>query len=152
MTRCAWVGVTVPAMNATPRQSVTNARKMQSTHERGSLSSAEPPTLPHPLFDRRHRRLREIVDVCMGSHDGMPLRNVLLSRVPTIGEEVAVEATIYRVIGVQHATLDLDGRATFGTHAHLTVVEVPDVDLLKSPASPVPRRSRRKRSPKKPGS
>lgn len=88
--------------------------------------------------------------MCMGSHDGMPLINVLLSRVPTIGEEVAVEARIYRVIGVQHSTLDFDGRAKFGTHAHLTVVEVPDVDYLHRPESPALRRTRRTKSRRKP--
>ncbi len=80
----------------------------------------------------------------------MPLINVLLSRVPAIGEEVAVEARIYRVIGVQHSTLDLDGRAAFGTHAHLTVVEVPDVDYLHRPESPALRRTRRKKSRRNP--
>jgi hypothetical protein len=79
----------------------------------------------------------------------MPLINVLLSRVPTIGEEVAVDASIYRVIGVQHSALDLDGRAAFGTHAHLTVVEVPDVGYLHRPESPVRRRTRRKKTPQK---
>lgn len=112
--------------------------------------SRSPVDLSHPLFNRSERRLREIVDVCMGSHDGMPLINVLLSRVPAIGEEVAVEARIYRVIGVQHSTLDFDGRAAFGTHAHLTVVEVPDVDYLHRPESPALRRTRRKKSRKKP--
>jgi hypothetical protein len=127
-----------------------NSGQMQSAEARGSRRSADPHSLSHPLFDRRQRRLREIVNVCMGSHDGMPLRDVLLSRVPTIGEEIAVEARIYRVIRVQHSTLDLDGRAALGTHAYVTVVEVPDVGYLKRPASPIPRRSRTKKSPKKP--
>lgn len=101
---------------------------------------------PHPLFDRSKRRLRELVDVCMGSHDGMPLLNVLLSRVPAIGEEVSVDAKLFRVIGVQHEALDFDGRAPFGTHAHLTVVEVPDAGWLHRPASVVSRRTRRRKT------
>lgn len=137
-------------MDRSPRRSSTIERSKPQADEPRSRSKGEPFDLHHPLFDRRQRRLCEIVDVCLGSHDGMQLRSVLLSRVPTIGEEIAVEATVYRVIGIQHATLDLDGRAAFGTHAYLTVVEVPDVGYLKRPASPAPRRSRKKKSPKKP--
>jgi hypothetical protein len=108
-------------------------------------SDSVPVDHKHPLYDRSRRRLQEIVDICMGSHDGMPLFNVLLSRVLTIGEEVAVGPRIFRVIGVQHSPLDLDGRATFGTHAHLTVVEVPDAGWLTSPEQPSSRKPRRER-------
>lgn len=87
--------------------------------------------------------------MCLGSHDGMPLITVLLSRVPALGEEVAVGGRIYRVIGVQHATLNLDGRAALGTHAHLTVVEVPDEGYLKRPESPTLGGTRRKRARRK---
>jgi hypothetical protein len=120
----------------------TPAQRVAKGSTRGTSETLD---LSHPLFNRSERRLCEIVDVCMGSHDGMPLLNVLLSRVPTIGEEVAVEARIYRVIGVQHSTLDLDGRAAFGTHAHLTVVEVPDEGYLHRPERPVAQRTRRKK-------
>jgi hypothetical protein len=104
----------------------------------------------HPLRSRSERRLRELVDVSIGSHDGMPLLNVLLSRVPTLGEEIEVKGRIYRVIGVQHSTLDLDGRAALGSHAYLTVVEVPDAGWLHRPESPTLGRARRKNSRRKP--
>jgi hypothetical protein len=113
-------------------------------------SGEEPVDLSHPLYDRSKQRLREIVDVCMGSHDGMPLLTVMLSRVPMIGEDVVHEGSVYRVISVEHVTLDLDGRAAFGTHAHLTVVQVPDVGWLNPPEKPVFRRKTRRKSRKKP--
>lgn len=137
-------------MTVTPHQPPFAAARPQRTENRAPRKGPESIDLTHPLFDRSQRRLRELVDVCMASHDGMPLLSVLLSRVPSLGEEVVVEASTYRVIGVQHASLDPDGRARFGTHAYLTVVEVPDADLLKRPASPVARRPHTKRSSKKP--
>jgi hypothetical protein len=131
-------------MNSSPPKAMPNAGGPRPR------SGEEPIDLSHPLFNRSERRLREIVDVCIGSHDGMPLLTVLLSRVPMIGEDVVQGSRVYRVINVEHAVLDLDGRAKFGVHAYLTVVEVPDAGWLERPEKPALRRKARRKSRKKP--
>ena len=54
---------------------------------------------------------------------GFPL---VLTRVPCVGEHIAREAEIYRVVHVEHQMLDNHGWNAFGSHSIVDVVRVPD--------------------------
>ncbi|MBX3357307.1 MAG: hypothetical protein KF745_02655 [Phycisphaeraceae bacterium] len=52
--------------------------------------------------------------------------DVLLSRVPGIGEHLSKGGDTYQVTAVQHVPLDEDGRASCGWHALLDAVLIPE--------------------------
>ena len=75
-------------------------------------------------------------------NDGVSFE-ILLTRVPGIGEEIMREDRYYKVVRVQHEPVDDDGRTRFGCHAAI------DAELLPEAPEPVPRRSQRLKRRKK---
>jgi len=71
---------------------------------------------PHEGHDTSHPLLRELVLVHVDVDDGTSF-DMLLTRVPGIGEEINREDRSYKVLHVQHEPVDDDGRARFGWHA-----------------------------------
>jgi len=57
--------------------------------------------------------------------DKPPGFDVLLTRVPCIGEEIIQEDRSYRITRVQHVECDRDGKARWGCHAFLEAELVP---------------------------
>ncbi len=70
----------------------------------------------HERYDPSHPLLRELVFIHVYGDDGESF-DVLLTRVPGIGDEIDREAVSYRVVRVQHEPVDDDGRARLGWHA-----------------------------------
>ena len=61
--------------------------------------------------------------------DGGTQFDILLTRVPGIGEEINREDRSYRILRVQHEPLDDEGRPRFGWHAFI------DANLLSQEIS-----------------
>lgn len=80
--------------------------------------------VPHPRYDPRVPLLRELVRVHVDGDDGLSV-DVLLTRIPGIGEEIVIEGQSYRIHRVQHDVVDDDGRA-FGWHAFVDAEHVPE--------------------------
>lgn len=97
--------------------------------------------VPPPLYPRPQPLLRDVVQVCFFTPTGI-IFNVYLTRVPAVGEDVAIGATIYRVSQVQHCALEQDGRSRFGSHASVDVVEIAEPER-----PPVKPRGKRKAKP-----
>lgn len=74
----------------------------------------EPP--PEPRWSPHEPRLSELVSVVVHLRSG-EFHDVLLTRVPAIGEEIVDGITAYRVTRVQHNPLDVSGRSFLGWHA-----------------------------------
>ena len=70
----------------------------------------------HERYDPAHPLLHELVLVHVDGNDGESF-DVLLTRVPAIGEEINREARSYKALRVQHEPVDNDGRARLGWHA-----------------------------------
>lgn len=88
--------------------------KTASKTPRRTAPQEVPP--PHERYNRAHPLLRELVLVHVGGNDGESF-DVLLSRVPGIGEEICREDRTYKVLRVIHDSVDDDGRARSGWHA-----------------------------------
>jgi hypothetical protein len=67
----------------------------------------------HERYDRSHPLLRELVDVNVYGDDGVWF-DVLLTRVPGLGEEIHKDEKSYKVVRVWHQPVDDDGRTPFG--------------------------------------
>jgi hypothetical protein len=89
----------------------------------------------HPRYDPDKPLLRELVLVEVAT-DREEYRTILLTRVPCVGEEIAIEADTFKVTRVLHAVVDDDGRAFCGTHAY--------VDALWQPEEPRKPRKRKR--------
>ena len=87
---------------------------------------AEKPTL-HERYNRSHPLLRELVDVNVYCDDGVWF-DVLLTRVPGLGEEIHRDEKSYKVVRVWHQPVDDDGRTRFGWHALLDAELQPEDD------------------------
>jgi hypothetical protein len=74
--------------------------------------------MTHERYDPSHPLLRELVLVHVDGNDGESF-DVLLTRVPGLGEEIDREDRSYKVARVQHEPVDDDGRARFGWHAFI---------------------------------
>lgn len=94
--------------------------------------------------DRCLGRLRDVLLIHAVASDGTRF-DILLTRVPCIGENISIEDRSYRVVRVDHEPVNSEGVARLGWHAFLDVERLPpeeDVVLLKRRVSP------RKRSQK----
>ena len=89
----------------------------------------------HERYDRSHPLLRELVRVHVDADDGASF-DMLLTRVPGIGEELVPEDRCYKALRVQHEPVDNDGRARCGWHAFI------EAELLP-PDEPAPRPRRK---------
>jgi len=76
-------------------------------------------------LDPHEPRLSEIVllHVHTAADDDFDL---LLTRVPGLGEEISREGRSYKIVRVQHEPVDDGGRARFGWHAFIEAEIVPD--------------------------
>jgi hypothetical protein len=72
----------------------------------------------HPRFDRSQTLLRDLVFVNVSTYDGQSF-DALVTRVPSIGEEINREDRTYRILRVRHELVDNDGRAHLGWHAFI---------------------------------
>lgn len=99
----------------------------------GNLISGE---MPREWLQRFEPRLRELVYVTGRPVNTQDWFDVLLTRVPGLGEEVGIETDCYRVVRVTHMPVGYDGRAYFGWHAMIEVELVPE---------PEPRRRKSKK-------
>jgi hypothetical protein len=97
---------------------------------------------PHERHNPAHPLLRELVLVHVDGTDGA-FFDVLLTRVPGIGEEIIREDRYYKVLRVQHESVDDDGRARFGWHAFV------DADLLPLDEEIIGRKRKTKKSKRK---
>ena len=75
---------------------------------------------PHERYDPSHPLLRELVLIHVDADDGSSF-DMLLTRVPGIGELVGREDRSYKVLRVWHEPVDDDGRGRFGWHAFIDV-------------------------------
>jgi hypothetical protein len=118
------------------KKSAKRKRRAIPKRRFGSLIPGQcPPEWQRPC----EPRLRELVDVTgrpVGTNDWFDL---LLTRVPCLGEEVEIEAETYRVVRVTHAPVSYDGRVELGWHAMIEVELVPE-----------PEPEARRRKPKRP--
>ena len=74
--------------------------------------------------------------------------DVLLTRVPGIGEGLIREDTTYKVVRVLHNRLDDDGRAEMPYHAYVDVEELqPDVKPQTKGGHKKPRQKTSRRAP-----
>ena len=97
-----------------------------------------PGEMPKEWLQRFEPRLRELVHVTgrpVGTQDWF---DILLTRVPGLGEEVELDCEAYRVVQVTHAPVGYDGRAELGWHAMIEVELVPELGPV--PSHPNPRR------------
>jgi hypothetical protein len=85
-------------------------------------------TRPHERYNHLHPLLRELVFVHVDAVDGTKF-DMLLTRVPGIGEEINREAKSYKILRVQHEPVDDDGRARFGWHAFIDAELQPEEDV-----------------------
>jgi hypothetical protein len=118
------------------KKAATRKRRAIPKHRFGDLIPGE---MPKGWLTRSEPRLRELVYVSgrpVGTQDWFLL---LLTRVPSLGEEVAIGADCYRVVRVTHMPVGFDGRARLAWHALI------EVELVSEP-EPEPRR----RKPKPP--
>ena len=81
----------------------------------------------HERYNPAHPLLRELVLVHVCATDGTHF-DMLLTRVPGIGEELSQEDRIYRILRVQHEPINDDGRARFGWHAFIDAELLPPED------------------------
>ena len=82
----------------------------------------------HERYDRSHPLLRELVSVHVNSNDGARF-DVLLTRVPCIGEAIEHAGKYYCVLRVFHTPVDDDGRAYIGYHAMIDANYWPEENL-----------------------
>lgn len=80
--------------------------------------------LVHERYDWRHPLLRELVSVTVFGSDNL-MFDVLLTRVPSVGEEIEHGAKQYKVLHVTHVETDDDGRTCCGSHAHVMAELLP---------------------------
>jgi hypothetical protein len=91
-------------------------------------------------------RLRELVFVHVYAVDGD--FDLLLTRVPGIGEEINQEDRSYKVVRVQHEPVENDGRARLGWHAFVDAELLPSEDAEPSAAQRRVRKRTRSRGAK----
>jgi hypothetical protein len=70
----------------------------------------------HELYNRAHPLLRELVTITVFGDDGR-IFDVLLTRVPCVGEFISKEDYYYKITRVEHFPVDDDGRSFAGSHA-----------------------------------
>ena len=99
--------------------------------------------MTHERYNPDHPLLRELVFVHVYAKDGD--FDILLTRVPGIGEEINKEDWSYKVVRVQHEPVDDDGRARLGWHAFVDAELLPPEDTEPSSALRRTRRRRQKR-------
>jgi hypothetical protein len=98
------------------------------------------PKPPHERYNPAHPLLRELVLVNVDVGNGTSF-DVLLTRVPSVGEEITREGDEYRLTRVQHYPVDDDGRAYLGYHAFVFA------ELLPQDDEPTPKRKRSRKKP-----
>lgn len=81
------------------------------------------PTDPHHRHDRSELLRRDIILIQVDVNDGTRF-DMLLTRVPCLGEELNREDRHYKVVRVQHEPMDFHGLFRIGWHAFV------DVELL----------------------
>lgn len=97
----------------------------------------------HERYNPAHPLLRELVYVHVDTPDREPF-DALLTRVPSIGEEITKEADQYKILRVQHQMVNDDGRAYLGYHAWI------DAKLLPPESEEVVSIRRRDSKPRRP--
>ena len=105
-----------------------------------------PKKLPiqYDLYDQSHPRLKELVLVNVLVKEDV-FFDLLLTRVPSIGEEINREDRSYKITRVRHEPVDPDGRARFGWHAFV------DAELLPEDIIPPKKPKRQASRNRKPG-
>ena len=81
-------------------------------------------TAPEFTYEAVRTRVLLHVDAEDASFD------IMLSRVPSIGEDINLEDRCYRVTRVQHESVDMEGRARFGWHAMINAELQPEETRL----------------------
>ena len=79
----------------------------------------------HERYDRSKPLLRELVTISAFTDDGDAF-DIILTRVPCIGEEISRGSKTYTITSVQHAPVDDDGRSPYGSHGYVEAMFKPD--------------------------
>lgn len=91
-----------------------------------------PVVVPERSLDRSTCPLRDVVLICVQVM-GAKSFDMLMTRVPTIGEEINREDRSYLVLRVQHEPIDSEGYARLGWHAFVEAKLLqPDEEPLKN--------------------
>lgn len=108
--------------------------------------TTKPKEVPPPCqYKRGEPRLRELVNVGVLFTETRGGFNMVLTRVPCIGEEIAHPEGLFRVVSVEHQQLDNYGWSEFGNHAIVEVESVPDLTWNERNGKPPPKKPRFRR-------